>query len=78
MTGVTTVNKALKRFVELVQAEGMTVEQGGKHLKVLDRTGNRVGTVSTTGETNALRQAVRDLARQKLFANEKEARSIKF
>jgi len=71
-------NKALKRFVELVEADGMTVEHGGKHYKVLDRKGNRVGTLSTSGETNALRQAVRDLARQGLFSDEKKARSVKF
>ena len=71
------MNKALKKFVAMVEAEGMTVETGGKHFKVL-HNGQRVGTVATTGETNALRQAVRDLARQGLFRDEKQARSVKF
>lgn len=71
------MNKSMKRFVALVEANGMTVEQGSKHYKVL-HMGKMVGTVAHTGETNALRQAVRDLARQKLLKDEKQARMMKF
>lgn len=72
------MNKALRKFVKMVEAEGLSVEAGGKHYKVLDMKGNRVGTVSTTGETNALKQAIRDLDRQGLLKDGKEARKVKF
>lgn len=71
--------KAYRKFVKMVEAEGLTVVQGGnKHHKVLDNSGKLVSTVSHTGETNAFRQAVRDLARQGLFKDEKQARATKF
>jgi hypothetical protein len=73
-----TMNKALKQYVKLVEQYGMTVEQGGKHFRVLKK-GNLVATLSTSGETNAMRQSIRDLARKGHFGkDEKRARMVKF
>lgn len=70
--------QALKKFVALVEKHGITVEQGGKHMKVL-HNGKTVGTLSTSGESNALKQAIRDLDRQGLLGEDgKEARKVVF
>jgi hypothetical protein len=72
------MNKALRQYVKLVEQHGMTVEQGGKHFRVL-KQGHLVATLSSSGETNAMRQSIRDLARKGLFGkDEKQARSVKF
>ena len=69
--------KTLRKFEKLVQAHGLKLEQGrrGGHYAVT-KNGARVGTLSTSGETNALRQAVRDLCRQNLLPQ--EARRVTF
>lgn len=70
--------QALRKFEKLVEKHGITVVQGGKHLKVL-HNGRTVGTLSTSGESNALKQAIRDLDRQNLLGKDgKEARKVVF
>lgn len=71
-------NKALDKYTKLVAEYGCKVEHGGKHYSIL-HNGARVGTLSGTGEQNALRQSIRDLARQGIFGeNEAKVRKIKF
>lgn len=70
------MNKSLKRYVDTIKPHGLTLETGSKHHKVKDSAGRTVATVSGTGEANALRQSIRDLARQGLVPN--EARRVKF
>lgn len=70
------MNKAIKRYADTIKPFGLTLESGKKHHKVKDASGRTVATVSGTGETNALRQSIRDLARQGLVPN--ETRRIKF
>jgi hypothetical protein len=57
------VTKAHKDFERIVRQRGVTLEQGGKHYKIV-HNGRQVGVLAKTGETNALRQAMRDLRRQ--------------
>jgi Spy/CpxP family protein refolding chaperone len=59
----TNKSKALQAFAKVVAQYGVTTEDGGKHI-TLRKDGRRVGTLAVTGETNALRQAMRDLRRQ--------------
>jgi hypothetical protein len=66
---------AHKQFVNLVGSYGLRVEHTKGHYAVT-KDGKRVGTVSHSGEVNAYRQAIRDLARQKLVGD--EARRVKF
>lgn len=68
--------KATKDFSRLIGQHGLTLEHGKGHYAVRTKDGRRVGTVSHSGEVNALRQAVRDLVRQKLLPE--EARRVKF
>lgn len=69
--------KLHKNFEKLLKSNGLVIEQGKGHYSVT-KNGTRVGTVSSSGEANALRQAVRDLARQGLLKDEKQARMTKF
>lgn len=70
--------KSMKDFERLVGKYGVSVQHGGKHASLV-HNGRRVGTLATTGEASALRQAVRDLARQGIFgSDEKVVRSVKF
>lgn len=70
--------QALRKFTKIVEAHGITVEQGGKHLKVM-HNGKQVGTLASSGECNAFKQAIRDLDRQGLLGNDgKEARKQSF
>lgn len=70
------MNKSLKRYVDTIKPHGLTLETGSKHHKVKDASGNTVATVSGTGEANALRQSIRDLARLGLVPD--ATRRIKF
>lgn len=69
--------KAYKTFEKLVRTHGMELRQTrrGGHFAVL-HDGRRVGTLSNGGETNAYKQAVRDLCRQDLLPQ--EARRVSF
>ncbi len=64
-----------KQFRALIESYGLTMEHDKGHMSVR-KDGKRVGTVSHTGEANALKQAIRDLARQGLVGD--EARRITF
>ena len=57
------MSKALRRFEDTVKGRGVEVRQAGKHLKLV-HNGRQVGVLAKTGETNAYRQAMRDLRRQ--------------
>lgn len=67
--------KQRKQYEATIKRYGLTLDVGKGHLAVL-KDGKRVATVSSTGETNALRQSIRDLARLGLVGD--EARRVKF
>ena len=55
-------DQALKRFRKTIEARGLALNEGGKHLKIT-KNGVQVGVLAKSGEQNALRQAMRDLRR---------------
>lgn len=42
------MDKDLKKIIKQIEANGYTVEPGGKHLKVKNATGGTVATLPTT------------------------------
>ena len=68
--------KTHQQLVSLMRQYGLDVEKyDGGHIAIT-KDGARVGTVSHTGESNACRQAVRDLWRQGLV--DEAAKRVKF
>lgn len=70
------MNKSMKKYATAIKPHGLTVEHAKKHYIVRDNAGKLVATVSGTGETNALRQSVRDLWRAGLVPD--DVKRIKF
>lgn len=69
------MDKALKSYRKAIEPHGLKLEKGTKHFKVT-KNGHTVATVSKTGESNALRQSIRDLARLGLVPD--STRRLKF
>ena len=54
----------LKAFNSAIKPYGLYVSQSeGKHYAIVNDSGKRVATLSSTGDPNACRQAIRDLVR---------------
>ena len=62
-------HKAVKKFEDMVREHGLTLQHGKGHYAVLHR-GKRVGTMSTTGDSNTCRAMIYTLARLGLVPQE--------